>query len=65
MRQRTYGIADDDSAVIENFLEFRGGFGALVRGQIGFTTHIDWIERPEEPMKAAARRAQIIGNGDL
>jgi len=32
VRQRAYGIADDDPAVIENFPEFRGGFGALVRG---------------------------------
>ncbi len=27
-RQCAYGVADNDPAVIENFLEFRGGFGA-------------------------------------
>jgi hypothetical protein len=38
VRQRAYGIADHDPAVIENFLEFPGGFGALVFGQIGLAT---------------------------
>src|ERR1039458_5193023 len=60
MRQCAYRIADHDPAVIENLLELRGGLGGLVRGQIGFTTHIDWIKRPEEPIKAAVRRAQVI-----
>jgi hypothetical protein len=31
-RQCAYGFADNDPAVIENFLELGGGFGALVRG---------------------------------
>src|ERR1017187_10316770 len=59
------GIADHDAAMIENLLEFRGGFGALVCGQIGEATDIDRIEGPEETMDAAARRAQLKGNGDL
>ena len=65
VRQCADGIADHDPAVIENLLEFRGGFGALVCGQIGLATHIDRIEGPEESVNAAARRAQFIGNGDL
>jgi hypothetical protein len=35
VRQRADGIADNNAAVIENFLEFRGGFGASVGGQVG------------------------------
>src|ERR1039457_2081358 len=65
MRHCAYGIADNDPAVIENLLKFRGGFGALVRGQIGLTTHIDRIEGPEVTMYGAARHAQVIGNGAL
>ena len=34
-RQRVYGVADNDPAVIENFLEFRGGF--VPRQQCGAT----------------------------
>ena len=38
------GIADYDPAVIENFLEFPGGFGALVCGQIRKATDIGRVE---------------------
>jgi hypothetical protein len=38
MRQRADGIADYDSAVIENFLELRSGGGALVLCKIGLAT---------------------------
>src|ERR1022692_4799230 len=58
------GIADHDPAVIENLLEFRGGFGALVCRQIGQAPHIDWIEGPEVAIKAAARGSQLIGRGN-
>ena len=33
VRESAYGIADNDPAVIENFLELRGGFNALVRAR--------------------------------
>src|ERR1017187_844373 len=65
VRQRADGIADYNAAVIENFLEFRGGFGALVCGQIGLAAQIDRIERPEETMNAAAGRAHFVRSGDL
>ena len=65
MRQRADGIADNDPAVIENFLEFRSGFGALVRGQIGLPARINRIEGSKETMYAAAGLSQLIGNRDL
>jgi len=65
VRQRAYWIGGHDPAVIENFLEFRGCFGALVRGQVGLATHMDRIEGPEEPMDGATRLAQLVGSGDL
>ena len=64
MRQCADGIADDDPAVIENLLEFRGGFGALACVQIGQATHIDRVESAEERKNSAAWRAQLIGRGD-
>jgi len=48
-----------NSAVVENFLELRGGFAALMRGQIGFASHIHGIE------SLAARRGQLIGTSIL
>ena len=59
-RHCTYGIADNDPAVIKNFLEFRGGFGALAPGQIGRAAHIDRIEGPDGPNGATALPAQLI-----
>jgi hypothetical protein len=32
VRRRADGIGKNEARVIENSLEFRGGFGALVRG---------------------------------
>ena len=65
VRQRADGIADHDAAVIENLLEFRGGFGALVRGQIGHATHIDRIQATEKRIEVDCRYGQFIRNGDL
>ena len=65
VRQGAYGIADNDPAVIENFLEFRSSFSALMRRQIRFAPNIDWIERPEKSIYAAARRTQFVGSGCL
>ena len=65
VRQCADGIAGNDPAMIENFLEFRSGFGALVCSQIGQAAHIDGIEDSEEPRSAAERRPQIIGHGDF
>lgn len=39
MRQCANWIADHDAAMIEDFLEFRGGVSSLFCGKIGFTTH--------------------------
>lgn len=59
------GIAEYNPTMIENFLEFRRGFGALVCGQVGFATQVDGIKRAEERMDTDTRRAQFIGNGSL
>jgi len=63
--QGTDGVADNDSAVIDNFPELHGGSGALVSGQIGEATHIDRIESAEVPMYAAPWFAQLITSGAL
>jgi hypothetical protein len=65
VRQCAYGIADHDTAVIENFLEFPGGFNALVCSQTGLATYIDRVEGPEQTLYAGVRLAQFIGNCDL
>ena len=65
VRQRADRIADHDPAVIENLLELRGGFGALMCRQIGQATHIDRIERADERRSDARRHAQIIRRGGL
>jgi hypothetical protein len=51
--------------MIEDFLEFRGGFGALVRSQIDPAAHIDGIQRSEGSKKAAGWRAHFLENVDL
>ncbi len=68
VRQCADGIADHDPPVSENFLEFPGGFDALVCGQIGLATHIDRIEGPGSSSIAfagsllfSARSARIAG----
>jgi hypothetical protein len=60
-RQCSDGIAAHDSTMIENSLEVARRFGALVCCQMGLATHIDGIERPEEP----TRRAKLIWSGSL
>jgi hypothetical protein len=48
MRERADGIADHNIAAIDNFLEFRDGFGALMCGEICQAAHIDRIEWPNK-----------------
>jgi hypothetical protein len=43
MRQRGYGIADHNSAVIEDLREFGGCFYTLMSGEISLSTLLDWI----------------------
>src|SRR5450755_4380989 len=49
--------------MVQDFLELGGSFRALVRGQIGLAAHIDRIQGPVGPKKAALRRAQLIRSG--
>ena len=44
VRESANRIADHDPAVIENFLEFRSGLGALMCRQIGQATDIGGVE---------------------
>jgi hypothetical protein len=62
VRRGADGIADNGPAMIENLLEFHGGIGALVCGQIGQATHIEGIERPRSYHVCCAA---FIGNGGL
>jgi hypothetical protein len=58
VRQCADGIAGNDAAVIENFLELRSGFNALVCGLIGPATHVDRIEGPlAKGCKEGSRRS--------
>ena len=43
MRQHDCGVANHDPAMIQNFLEFAGGFGAMVGGQKRLATQIDGV----------------------
>jgi len=54
--------------VIENFLEFPGGFGALMSGQTGKSTDIDGVESTgaqKEFRTALDRTAVLIRNCSL
>ena len=44
MRECPDGFVEHNSAMVEDFLELGSGFVALMRGQIGFATHVDGIE---------------------
>ena len=44
MCQCADGLANYNSAMVEDFLELAGGFAALMRRQIGFAAHIDGIQ---------------------
>jgi hypothetical protein len=59
------GVTDHYPSVIKNLLEFPGGFGASMRGQIGLAACIDRIEGSEGSLYTAARLAQFIGNSGL
>ena len=50
--------------MIENFLEFDSGFGALVRGEMGQATHIDRVQRAKKAIRTAGY-AQLTGDGGL
>src|SRR5258708_34164825 len=46
--QRANWITADNAAVIEDLLEFHGGFAALVLGQLSLAPHIDRIKGADE-----------------
>ncbi|MGA7226507.1 MAG: hypothetical protein WBX16_26880 [Candidatus Acidiferrales bacterium] len=43
MRECSNGFVAYDSAMVEDFLEFGGGFGTLMGGQIGFSANVDGV----------------------
>src|SRR6266581_907759 len=65
MRQCAYRVGTDDAAVVENFLEFRSGFGTVSGGQVRLATHIDRIEPAEERVEVDWRNGEVEGGGDL
>lgn len=46
VRKGAYGIGYNDSGVIEKLLKLRGGFGALVQGNIRRAMHVNRIKCP-------------------
>jgi hypothetical protein len=64
VRQRAYGIGENDPAVTEDLPELGGGFGALVFSQIGRPGHVDRIEGTNES-NGVDRKAQLIGSCSL
>ena len=44
MRECADGFDDYNPAMVEDFLEFCGGFEALMRSQIGFAAHINGVQ---------------------
>ena len=49
-RQNSDRIASHDSPMIDNLLELRAGFGALMRTQISLAAHVHRIECAEESL---------------
>ena len=37
-------LVEQDAAMVENFLKLRGGFAAPMCGQIGLSSHKDWVQ---------------------
>ena len=64
-RHCAYRVAENEASVIEKFLEFHGGVGVLVRGQVRLAAYISGIETSEERNEIDSRYNQLIGNGEL
>src|SRR5271168_146581 len=62
VRKCANGIGGNEATVIEDLLEFRGGFSPLVYGQISLATHVGGIEVPKKTEKSDGRHAQFMGN---
>src|SRR5271167_1920078 len=43
MRQCSDGFVHHNPAMVKDFLEFGGGFAALMRGQIAFAAYKNWV----------------------
>ncbi len=66
MRQCADRFVENDSAMVENFLELNGGLVALMPGQIGFAAHIDGMQSGHEGTAAGGTLCpQVIGSGGL
>src|SRR5215472_16382924 len=61
--KRTDGLVEDEAAMIENLLELGGSLAALVRSQVGFTTHKDWKHRCPFQIDGS-RSPKLIRYGD-
>src|SRR5438034_59848 len=66
MRQCADRFVENDSAMVENFLELNSGLVALMPGQIGFAAHIDGMQSGHEGTAAGGTLCpQVIGSGGL
>src|SRR5258708_35179919 len=57
--QSAYGIGIDDSAMIENFLEFRHGFPAPPCCEVRLAAHIRRIDASEVGKECRARQREV------
>jgi hypothetical protein len=64
MCQRADGLVEDDASMIEDFLELCRGLATFVRGQVGFSSHVDRI-KVGPVAKPRSRRTKLKRSSDL
>src|SRR5262249_49004235 len=57
VRESAYGVGEDDAAMVEDFLEFRGRFRASPRFQISLTAHIRGVKSSELSKESRTRES--------
>src|ERR1039457_2715649 len=65
MRHCADRIADNNSAMIDDFLEFRSRFGRLFSSKIGQSANVDRIQGAEQARDSAGRNPEFMWRGDL
>ena len=62
VRQGAYRIGQNDAAMIENLLEFRGRLPALLCFQVRLAADIRGIKASELGKECCARQREVVGN---
>src|SRR5437868_446461 len=64
VRERSDGLVQHNSAVVENFLKLRRSFAALMSSEVRFATHKDWVHRG--PIEwTLGRNPELIWRGGI